>query len=354
MLTSGQLYRLSRFAMLETAKSGGFVLSSPLSRKQFAVKSETIFRLLLLLGTPVRIDQILESVSASARSTVEAFLVALDDAELLTIVDEDGNSQDRANSFAHWEFHDLLFHSRSRTGRHANGIGGTYRFKGVLEEEPALRRANPETVIKLPASSKDECSAGLAEVLDRRRSWRSSKPLGLAQLSALLYRCCRVTNAVEDANGSYVHKVYPSGGGMHPLEVYVLAHSCTGLAAGLYRYSGMSHELEPIRKLDERGYMLLEEARFSAGGMPDYPAVLVIIAARFRRTAWKYEGIAYRLMLLEAGTLIQTFCLVSEAIGLACCALGCGNSDLFSELAGSDYYMETSIAELILGGRRTQ
>jgi SagB-type dehydrogenase family enzyme len=114
----------------------------------------------------------------------------------------------------------------------------------------------------------------------------------------------------------------------------------------------LKHALEAVRALDDQGIKLLNDARLTAGTMPNFPAVLVIIAARFRRTAWKYEGIAYRLVLLEAGALIQTMCLVAEAIGLGCCALGCGNSDLFCELTGSDYYMETSIAELALGGRR--
>ncbi len=40
-----------------------------------------------------------------------------------------------------WEFHDLLFHSRSRVGRHDAPVGGTYRHAGRLEPPPPLKPA---------------------------------------------------------------------------------------------------------------------------------------------------------------------------------------------------------------------
>ena len=352
MLRTDQTYRLSRFSMLQSA-SDGFVLSTPLNRKQFIVKSESVFRLLLLLRNPSRIDQVLDSVDVCARPVIHRFLAALEEADLLTSIDAGGKAEEETNALGHWEFHDLLFHSRSRLGRNPAPLGGTYRLKGHLEEEPALRAECKETAIELPkpgADSNAMCCVSLTDVTEKRRSERSSEPVTLAQLSELLYSSCRVTEKVAGKQGVHIRKVYPSGGGLHPLETYVLIHSCSGVAPGLYRYSGLNHSLYRIAPLDKRGYKLLDDARFSAGEMADYPAILVIIAARSRRTAWKYEGIAYRLMLLEAGGLVQTMCLFGEALGLACCWLGCGDSDLFSELAGVDYFMETSIAELIVGG----
>ena len=40
------------------------------------------------------------------------------------------SAEDENPSLRTWEFHDLLFHSRSREGRHDLAIGGTYRFAG--------------------------------------------------------------------------------------------------------------------------------------------------------------------------------------------------------------------------------
>jgi hypothetical protein len=38
-------------------------------------------------------------------------------------------------------------------------------------------------------------------------------------------------------------------------------------------------------------------------------------------------------------------------MGLAACALGGGDSDLFADAAGTDYLVESSVGELVLGSR---
>ena len=66
---------------------------------------------------------------------------------------------------------------------------------------------------------------------------------------------------------------------------------------------------------------------------------------------WKYEGVAYALILKHVGVLYQTFYLVATAMGLAPCGLGGGDSDLFARAAGLDYASETSVGEFIVGSR---
>jgi oxazoline/thiazoline dehydrogenase len=82
---------------------------------------------------------------------------------------------------------------------------------------------------------------------------------------------------------------------------------------------------------------------------PTRPQVLIIMAARFQRVAWKYETLAYAMILKNVGVLQQTMNLVATAMGLAACALGNGDSDLFTRTAGVDYYTETSVGEFALG-----
>ncbi|MFN8625359.1 MAG: hypothetical protein U0587_05185 [Candidatus Binatia bacterium] len=53
------------------------------------------------------------------------------------------------------------------------------------------------------------------------------------------------------------------------------------------------------------------------------------------------------------GVLYQTMYLVATAMGLAPCAAGCGNADLFARAAGVDYYAETSVGEFLLGSKGT-
>ena len=45
----------------------------------------------------------------------------------------------RERSLETWSFHDLLFHTRSRRGRHAEPLGATYPFKDSLPPLPAVK-----------------------------------------------------------------------------------------------------------------------------------------------------------------------------------------------------------------------
>jgi SagB-type dehydrogenase family enzyme len=78
---------------------------------------------------------------------------------------------------------------------------------------------------------------------------------------------------------------------------------------------------------------------------------LIILTARFQRLMWKYQSLAYALILKHVGVLYQTMYLVATAMGLAPCAVGGGNSDLFAQATGLDYYTETSVGEFLLGSR---
>jgi SagB-type dehydrogenase family enzyme len=65
--------------------------------------------------------------------------------------------------------------------------------------------------------------------------------------------------------------------------------------------------------------------------------------------SWKYDALAYRTILKDVGVLYQTMYLVATAMGLAACALGSGNADLFATAAGTDYFVEASVGDFVLG-----
>ena len=80
------------------------------------------------------------------------------------------------------------------------------------------------------------------------------------------------------------------------------------------------------------------------------PDVLFVIAARFPRVSWKYESIAYSLILKDVGVLFQTMYLVATAMSLSPYALGRGDPDLFCRVAGTDFAQESSVGEFALSG----
>ena len=93
---------------------------------------------------------------------------------------------------------------------------------------------------------------------------------------------------------------------------------------------------------------LLAGAR-SAAGVAENPPVLIVLAARFARILWKYEGIGYANLLKDAGALLQTMYLVATAMGLAPCAIGGGDAECFAAAAGTGFWEKSSVAEFILG-----
>jgi SagB-type dehydrogenase family enzyme len=79
------------------------------------------------------------------------------------------------------------------------------------------------------------------------------------------------------------------------------------------------------------------------------PDLTIVIASRFPRLSWKYEGMAYRASLMNAGVVFQLMYMVAIDMGLAPCANGTGDSRLLQEATGLDPFQETAIAEFVLG-----
>jgi SagB-type dehydrogenase family enzyme len=82
------------------------------------------------------------------------------------------------------------------------------------------------------------------------------------------------------------------------------------------------------------------------------PQVCLALTARFARLQWKYESMVYATVLKNVGVVYGTMYLVATAMGLAPCAIGGGDSDLFAHAAGLDYFGETTVGEFMLGSRK--
>jgi SagB-type dehydrogenase family enzyme len=190
------------------------------------------------------------------------------------------------------------------------------------------------------------------KVLEERKSLRAHGDTTLTanQLGEFLYRAARVREIIPTEHGELCNRPYPAGGAMYELEIYAVVNRCEGLRAGLYHYQPDDHRLSKVAERTQQVERLLEAARHTAV-QEHQPQVLFIITARFQRVTWKYQSMAYALILKHVGVLYQTMYLVGTAMGLATCALGGGDSDLFAAATGLDYYAESSVGEFILGTR---
>lgn len=155
-------------------------------------------------------------------------------------------------------------------------------------------------------------------VLTGRRTHRefSDRPVALESVSQLLSLVWGVTGYLDSpAYGRLAHKTSPSGGARHPGEVYLMALRVDGLKRGLYHYHPARHVLEMIRD----NATAAKASRYCAGAPhAGKAAALFLMTAVFPRNMWKYgHARAYRVVLLDAGHLCQTFCLVATWLGLA-------------------------------------
>src|SRR5262249_17949167 len=150
----------------------------------------------------------------------------------------------------------------------------------------------------------------------------------------------------------FAARPYPAGGGLYELELYAAVNRCAGLEPGLYHHDPSGHRLtRACGATAELGSLLRDAAASTATAEADLQ-VLLILAARFPRVAWKYESIAYALTLKHVGVVFHTMYLAATAMGLGPCAVGGGDADLFARAAGVEYCAETSVGEFLLGSRR--
>jgi oxazoline/thiazoline dehydrogenase len=359
---AGAAYRLSRFAYIR-AEAGESVLESPAAHSRVVLKHWRAAATVHKLAKGCRVEDIATDLSLSAEAAAE--LVGLFvEAGMVSEVSSDGETpEDASATLRQWEFHDLLFHARSRAGRHDGATGGTYRFLNKLDPAPILKSMPSECSVELykpDLTRLEQEDPPFAAVQEARVSIREyGPPLSVQQLGEFLYRVGRVADywQIRSATptGSLVldtaPRPYPAGGGLYELELYPLVSRCDGVDAGLYHYNPERHCLDAVPADPEDVRSLLRDAGRSTSIQPEHLQVVIFISARFQRISWKYASIAYSVILKDAGVLYQTMYLAATAMGLAPCGVGCGNSDLFARAIGSDYYAESSVGEFLLGTR---
>ncbi|MGK7924774.1 MAG: SagB family peptide dehydrogenase [Spirulina sp.] len=338
-------FSLSRFAYLH-GMDGEMYIESPLSQSKIILLDWRGSALIAKLARSQTIAELIADIPDLTEAIARQFLALLLATQML-------DRETERSPLVFWEFHDLLFHSRSRNGRHDRPMGGVYPFKDAIAPLPAIKPLMGENAIDLytPDLKTLQQTDSLTQVVERRRSVREydeENPITATQLGELLYRCARVKEVFETELGELSRRPYPGGGAIYELELYPVVRHCEGLEPGLYHYHPLNHVLCPISPWTPETEALIIDAWF-ANGQQVKPQVLLVIAARFGRLFWKYRGMGYAAILKHVGVMYQNLYLVATQMNLAPTALGTGNSDLFTAATGLDYYEETSVGEFMLG-----
>jgi SagB-type dehydrogenase family enzyme len=216
------------------------------------------------------------------------------------------------------------------------------RLKTILPKSPPPDVFKTVTGAKKMLPKRRFPNSEFIRVLMARKTHRqfSKQKLKLETVSQLLSLTWGVTGySNSPVFGKLLYKTSPSGGARHPAEVYLMALRVEGLRPGLYHYHPGHHYLKRLRTNVTRERAWLYCARQNH---VRHAAALFVMTAVFRRTMWKYRHArAYRVVLLDAGHLCQTFCLVATWLGLAPFCTAALKDTLIEEDIGIDGIRES-------------
>jgi len=219
-----------------------------------------------------------------------------------------------AHAFSRWSKVDSL-EAQEASGIHSTAdmisVSGLppphYRVREDARSRMALERPSPRA---------------LDSLMHRRttcRNFDTNVALSARDLALVLHRSFGEQGSEEIEPGAVaLKKNHPSGGGLHPLEAYLLVQRVDDMAAGLYHYNVEAHALDRLpvpAGFDARAFALTVVAgqHYFADA-----AVLLVVAVRFPRSFWKYRKHPkiYRAILLEAGHASQNLYLAATDLGL--------------------------------------
>jgi SagB-type dehydrogenase family enzyme len=349
---------LSRFAYMRR-RASDMVLESPRARALFKICDPQVAGALAVLSTPQQIKKLRRQTGFPGLELLALLLGCQILFKIGTAGDEGLRPTEGDENLVLWDFHDLLFHTRSTEGRHANPAGGVYAFADAISPPPAVRPSWPGPKIDLRplSAAQPEAIGPAAKLLRDRHSTRDfddQRPLTLPELAQFLDNTARVVATFNTTLGgdgaafTYAVRPYPSGGGSYELELYLAVDKCEGLARGFYHYDAGEHALALIDVAAREFEALLGGAQFAMDA-PGVPQILITIAARFGRVSWKYSSIAYSLILKDTGVLMQTLYLMATGMGLGGCAIGSINIDLFAKMTGLEFHVEGPVGLFALG-----
>jgi SagB-type dehydrogenase family enzyme len=191
-----------------------------------------------------------------------------------------------------------------------------------------------------------ELRMSVEDAIRTRRSHRTFArgPVSLAALGTILQRSYG-TYGCRD--GTTVRAV-PSGGGLYPLDVYVLQFSGSMLSEGVYHYHAGEHALQRVSARCDRRE--LEAASIYPDIVAGAPMLLAVVAD-MPRTRAKYGERAYRLALLEAGHVSQNLYLVGGALALGVVALDGFYDDRLHAILDVDGVAQIALLLFAMGRR---
>ena len=185
--------------------------------------------------------------------------------------------------------------------------GGTHHPKdvphGVHKEYPRMLQ------VSLPEP--EPLTTTLSDALLNRRSrstGNADMPVTLREMGTLLGLSLR-----KHAPDIHHGRRYPSGGGLYPVETYLISTALESQTPAVFHYNPTTHALERLWNLPPNFRMndiAKRPENLSISGM-------LVFTGVWKRSSAKYGDLAYLHTLIEAGHMSENVLLSGCALGLS-------------------------------------
>lgn len=300
-------------------QAGRLRIANYLTGRTFAANPVTL-EIVRFFFTPRSIEEALAELRAYSTKSVVGSILKLIEAGLLLEHGSDDWERDKQVESA-WKpwLPEAGFHFMTKDTPYIPSdwpVEEKMKALPQTQPPPKFKTIRGADTLQLPPFERERDT--FFDTLHARRTHRSfaTGKLPLESVSKLLQSTWGVQSYVRtNVFGKLPLKTSPSGGARHPIEVYVMALRVKGLERGMYHYQAKDNRLARLpAKVSPRlaSEYCADQPYFSGA------AALFIMTAVFARTMWKYgRARAYRVVLIEAGHLCQTFCLTATRLGLA-------------------------------------
>ena len=364
----GKAFKLSIFASIHPCLEG-LDITTPLSPTTLRLQDHRLYPLIQKLISPCTTKVYRDFQPEDQRVHHRDLISLLLSSSVTGICDENQNTDiDQEAIEAGWNRQDLSFHEHTR--RHIVDLQAEESLPRPISRKipPAKRQRIILSTVSLPPPAIDNQKTNFYQVIQKRQSIRAynSKPITAKELGNLLWYSMHTREEITCDPAlprSYEGLLRPvaSAGGIHSIELYLCIKQCIDVSPGFYHYDSFDHTLGKMSDLNKPCQSMLEMAVNTtcrapqvasvSPGQGQQPDVLIVMATRYERNASLHSetGLAYALILKDAGSIYQQLYLVATAMGLAPCGLSFGSSELFEQVSGISGSIECSIGEFMIG-----
>lgn len=205
----------------------------------------------------------------------------------------------------------------------------------------------------------------LGSLVDATVATRSSgrrENLSYEDLSTVLLFSNGIMSRKVDVNWSLDHsslvrhtlamyaRPTPSGGGMYPFEIYLVAGKDAPTPPGVYHYDNAHHALARLSRGDVSG-----RVRAATFGYASDAASYLLISLNFWKNYFKYHNFCYHVVTHDLGAVVGSVSLMLSALGIKSTTSQWFQDDILNRVVGLETNSESVFAVIALGsdGSRT-